>query len=100
MSPRIAFHKLTREGLHVEVEMFENTRLLVLSKTASGPFQKTVQVRGIAGEETRSQNSTWYYEYVPLPGTVSPSRLRAWLELRGYQVGVFDQFGNFRARAA
>ena len=100
MSPRIAFKKTTPEGLAVDIEEFEGQRLLLLTKTMPGGVARAAQIVGIAGQEINTPTVTWYYEYEPLPATLSFSRVTKYLEGRGYKVGVFDQFGNFRAKAA
>ena len=100
MSPRIAFKKTTPEGLAVDIEEFEGQRLLLLTKTMPGGVARAAQIIGIAGQEINTPTVTWYYEYEPLPATLSISRVTKYLEGRGYKVGVFDQFGNFRAKAA
>jgi len=100
MSPRIAFKKTTPEGLAVDIEEFEGQRLLLLTKTMPGGVARAAQIVGIAGQEINTPTVTWYYEYEPLPATLSISRVTKYLEGRGYKVGVFDQFGNFRAKAA
>ncbi|MBM4432344.1 MAG: hypothetical protein FJ026_18650 [Chloroflexi bacterium] len=100
MSPRIAFKKTTPEGLAVDVEEFEGQRLLLLTKNMPGGVARAAQIIGIAGQEINTPTVTWYYEYEPLPTTLAVGRVTKYLESRGYKVGVFDQFGNFRAKAA
>jgi hypothetical protein len=100
MSPRIAFKKTTPEGLAVDIEEFESYRLLLLTKNMPGGVARAAQVIGLAGQEINTPTVTWYYEYEPLPANMPLSRITKFLESRGYKVGVFDQFGNFRAKAA
>lgn len=99
MSQRLPFRKVTPEGLSVDVEEFEGLSILLLTKSVSGALAKPAQIVGIAGKEINSPTLTWYYEYEPLPRQIVP-RLTQYLEMCGYSVGVFDQFGNFRAKAA
>lgn len=100
MSPRIAFRKTTPEGLSVDIEEFEGNQLLLLTKEIPGTMKRAAQVMGLAIREINTPTVTWYYEYEMLPSTVSMSRLAKVLESRGYTLGFFDQFGNFRAKAA
>jgi hypothetical protein len=100
MSPRIAFKKTTPEGLAVDIEEFEGIRLLLLTKNLPGSAARAAQIVGLAGQEINTPTVTWYYEFEPLPTNVSLGRVTRFLENRGYKVGVFDQFGNFRAKAA
>jgi hypothetical protein len=97
---RLAFKKTTPDGLAVDVEEVEGLQLLLVTKTLPGSTARAVQILGVAGQEINTPTLTWYYEYEPLPKTVSVSRLAKSLESRGYTVGTFDQFGNFRMKAA
>ena len=99
MSMRLPFRKVTPEGLSVDIEEFEGLSILLLTKSVSGAMAKPAQVVGVAVKEINSPTLTWYYEYEPLPKGMSP-RLTQYLEMCGYSVGIFDQFGNFRAKAA
>ena len=100
MSPRLPFQKVTPEGLCVDVEEYEGQQILFLSKDVPTTAPRPCQVLGIAVAEVNSSSVSWYYEYDLLPRTVSRARLERWLQSRGYRVGIFDQFGNFRERAA
>lgn len=99
MSPRVAFTKQTPEGLSIDLEEFEGLRLLLLTKPKSGAGLRPAQLLGVAGAEINTPTITWYYEYEPLPRTAPETRIVRWLQSKGYSVGVFDQFGNFRAKA-
>jgi hypothetical protein len=100
VSPRVAFTKKTPEGLMVDIEEFEGYRLLLLTKGRSGSGARNAQLLGVAGNEINSPTITWYYDYEPLPDMTTEERAVRWLEGRGYALGFFDQFGNFRAKAA
>jgi hypothetical protein len=99
MSPRLAFRKATPDGLSVDIEEFEGIELLLLTKETPGQ-PRSAQVMGVASKEVNTPTVTWYYEYEPLPANISISRLAKWLESKGYVFGIFDQFGNFRKKAA
>lgn len=99
MSPRLAFNKVTPDGLEIEIEEFEGLRLLLLAKNVPGGKVRPVQVMGVALREVNTPTLIWYYEYEPLPRTLSTSHLTHWLKDHGYTVGTFDQFGNFRQAA-
>ena len=99
MALRLPFRKVTPEGLSVDIEQFEGLSVLILTKNAPGASAKPAQIIGLALREINTPTITWYYEYDPLPREILP-RLVQHLEMIGYSVGVFDQFGNFRAKAA
>lgn len=98
--PRLAFKKVTPDGLSVDIEEVDGLQLLLVTKTLAGSTARAVQILGVAGQEIDTPTLTWYYEYESLPKAVSKSRLAKTLESRGYTVGTFDQFGNFRPKAA
>jgi len=100
MAPRIAFRKVTPDGLSVDIEQYENLRLLLLTKELPGKRTQAVQVIGVAVQELNSPTITWYYEYEPLPQDIPLAKVNRWLQTQGYLVGVFDQFGNFQEKAA
>jgi len=100
MSPQIAFRKVTPEGLSVIVEEYGGLRLLLLTKDLPGRFVRPVQVLGVAGADTNTSPVTWRIEYEPMEKEDWTPHLAEWLNKRGYQAGVFDQFGNFRVKAA
>lgn len=97
--PLLAFRKTTPEGLSVDVERFDiegvSIDVLILTKEAPNGKARCAQVIGIAGKEVNTPGVTWYYEYKPLPWTISKPKLVRFLESRSYIVGTFDQFGNF-----
>jgi hypothetical protein len=98
MPLRIGFHKLTREGLSVDIEEYEGVPILILGKDE--PRERPIQILGVAGREVNTGTLLWHYEYEPLPGNIPFSRLARYLESLGYTVGLFDQYCNFRRKAA
>jgi len=94
---RIAFRKATPDRLLIEVLDYRDQQLLVLAKDTPASKARPVQVLGLVVREVNSPTYTWYYEYTPLPSTVSRSDLERWLSQHGYSQGTFDQYGNFRA---
>lgn len=100
--PRLAFKKVTPDGLSVDNEEVDGMTLLIVTKTGNygNTTVRYAQILGVAGQEIDTPTLTWYYEYESLPKAVSKSRLAKTLESRGYTVGTFDQFGNFRPKAA
>lgn len=94
---RIAFRKATPDRLLIEVLDYDGQKLLVLAKDTVASKARPLQVLGFVIREVNSPTYTWYYEYTPLPSTVSRSRLEQWLAHHGYAWGTFDQYGNFRA---
>ena len=100
MPMRVAFQKLTHEGLSVDVEDFEGQPILFLGKDAPTAQGRPIQILGVATREINTATLLWHYEYEPLPGTRANPKLVKHLESLGYSVGVFDQFGNFRKMAA
>ncbi|MBC7237159.1 MAG: hypothetical protein H5T69_15060 [Chloroflexi bacterium] len=99
MSPHLVFRKVTPDGLAVEIQEFDGYPLLLLGQQKHSGPARPVQIMGIAKEEKASLAGNWYYEYDPLPKTLSLTRVTKWLQEHGYVVGVFDQFGNFRRAA-
>jgi len=95
--PRIAFRKATPDRLLIEVLDYDGQQLLVLASDSPASKARPVQVLGLVVREVNSPTYTWYYEYTPLPSTVSRSQLVDWLAHHGYAQGTFDQYGNFRA---
>jgi len=69
-------------------------------RARSGLTGRAVQVLGIVVAEVSTPDHAWYYEYELLPPTISLRRLAAYMDQRGYQLGVFDQYGNFQPKAA
>jgi len=100
VSPRLSFHKVTPDGLAVEVVPFEGHNILLLAKNIPGGSARPAQILGEAGQEVNTPTLVWYYEYGPLAPSVPVRRLIEWLETRGYLLGTFDQFGNFSRAAA
>jgi hypothetical protein len=100
MSPQLAFRKTTPDGLSIDLEEYEDMKLLLLTKQSPSGDQRFAQVLGVAGGEVNTPTVVWYYEYQPLPKTTVFARVAKWLEMRGYTVGSFDQYGNFRSKAA
>lgn len=96
MAARIAFRKVTPDGLTVETIEFEEYRLLLLTKDMPRSTGRAVQVMGVALREVSSPGKMSYYEYESLPKYLSPARLYDWLRNLGYTTGTFDQYGNFR----
>ncbi len=87
------------DGLAVEIQEFEGYPVLLLGQEKRSGQAHPVQIMGIARQERNAVGYNWYYEYEPLPRTISLSRLHQWLQAHGYAVGIFDQFGNFRQAA-
>ena len=100
MPSRIAFQKLTHEGLSVDVEDFEGQPILFLGKDAPRAQARPIQILGVAVREINTATLLWHYEYEPFPSATANPRLIRHLESLGYIVGTFDQFGNFRKKAA
>ena len=100
MPLRIAFQKLTHEGLSVDVEVCEGEHILFLGKDAPRAEARPIHILGVAGREMNTATLVWHYEYEPLPRNLATPRLVRHLESLGYIVGMFDQFGNFRKKAA
>ena len=96
MCPQIAFRKVTPDGLSVIVEEFGGLRLLLLTKDLPGKPARPVQVLGVAGVDTSTSAVTWRVEYEPMESEDWTPNLTKWLSKRGYLVGMFDQYGNFR----
>ena len=94
---RIAFRKATPDRLLIEVIDYNGQQLLVLAKDTPSQNARPIQILGIVLREINSPTYTWYYEYDPLPGTISKAELSQWLIRHGYAPGFFDQFGNFQA---
>jgi len=99
MCPQLVFRKVTPDGLLVEIRDFEGQPLLLLTQQKPSPGGRPIQVMGIATEEQLAMGGNWYYEYMPLPRSISTHKMKSWLEMHGYVLGVFDQFGNFRQAA-
>ena len=99
MALRVPFRQLTPEGLSIHIEDYEGYRILLLVKDVPGQAGRATQVMGVATEKTRGSQANWYYEYEPLPTTLSRKTMIAWLERRGYTLGLFDQYGNFEKAA-
>ena len=100
MSARLAFRKVTLEGLGIQVPEFEGLPILLLTKENPGSGERLVQIMGIVIGEVSSAGPNWYYEYEMLPRNVSSKQLTQWIENQGYRIGVFDQYGNFQSKAA
>ena len=100
MALRIPFRKLTHEGLSVDIEVFRGFSILFLGKDVRSEQSRPIQILGIAGREVNTSSLVWYYEYEPLPASISRPLLVQQLEQRGFRVGVFDQFGNFQSKVA
>jgi hypothetical protein len=100
MPARLAFTKTTAEGLAVEVLDYDDLALLLLTREVPSGVQRGAQLLGVAVREVNSPTLAWYYEYEPIPRHVNLERLYDFVRLNGYTLGVFDQFGNFKAKAA
>ena len=99
MATQVAFRKVTPDRLLVEVLEYEGYPLLFLAKDVPAAKGRPIQVLGLVLREINSPTYTWFYEYDPLPSTVSRVELHNWLLSHGYLPGVFDQYGNFRQAA-
>lgn len=100
MALRLAFRKVTPEGLDLLVLELDGLPILLLTKVRPTSGERLVQVMGVVSGEVRTSGPNWYYEYAALPREISSRHLTTWLENQGYCVGVFDQYGNFQAPAA
>ena len=100
MSPSLSFAKVTPGGLCVDVEEWEGQQILFLSKDLPTTALRPCQILGTATHEINDSTVSWHYDYELLPRTMPRARLEHWLQNRGYQVGMFDQFSNFAVKAA
>lgn len=99
MALRVPFRQLTPEGLSIQVVEYEGYRILLLVKDVLGQPGKATQVMGIATETVPGSRTDWFYEFEPLPPSLSKKAMAAWLQERGYVLGLFDQYGNFERAA-